>query len=1795
MDTPSPVSWIFKPESAGTSLAQHTYLSPSSLNRSPHSFAHAQPPLTSQRHTSPMTPRASTMQQLGSPYRAAIVSPQSSVSTARAQSATQSQDLLLPMMPSTEDSKLHATVSGLRFALQETQLQLGHAQHQVDTLQQRCTATDAQAVQLQQQLTNLHADNALLGARLHDGSLDMVKGQLIQQLEQQLAESTQAAAAAGAASQHASAQVQSLQDQLALQQQAQASERERLSMEAAQSRLLCKARARQVNTLELQYKAQVERADSATEEMQSARDEAARSISDSMLQQDAAMKQAQEAREASQQAHQQLQKAQHAQLAAEQQRQQAEASLRDVRLHMDWQETRIADLESQDIAQTARRYDSELQSMKQQLQQDRQRLEAQLLQEKRAREGAENQLHHTMSLSQSGKGFSPHSGNLGSPRKGRENSSPNKPRGSAGLQESVVLRAQLQQSREAAEREAAHWKAALEEEQHTSEKLRQQLNQLEESDQLVATAAANSQQQVHHLRQQLESEKTRTAVLDANLQAAAHSVRSSKAFKRRQRSRYTVQDSARMDYGHVDDHSWQHALGLTDNDTGSSAEEDDWNNDMDLGLQPVMVTVGLQTDDVALTALLAGTAGKDSLMSAARREILRLKDVNSRLLQQRSPGVDSGPVVAEKEAEAAVAAAKEAAHHQHEQALQRCNADWTARLDALKASLQEAKAEAQRVKECQAQLSRQHQVELQQAKTASQDKAAALQADIADLQERLASAEADLAAAQARVQQLEQQLQAHQAEAAATEKRMTAQMEQLKMDADTDLAMVMLESSSNASEAASRLDSIRINAEASKLAAVAELQQQLDAEREHRQQLQQQLIGMSGAPQLHSPASMAAFEEPFQAVAGSKASMQAGADKDMTLAFVSVHAKDDIPQGPVARDQAAEDCTEVTALTHAEAASSSSRAVDVTVQTDADLLEQPSSSALAMPPSHLRAPDSSAASAHPARQIPQQSAKQDATQQKSKGSPEASLLTADVHEKEEEAEAAQQAMHRSQDAGCDARSDAESAFNTGTEAALQTSAGHSSDNSDRSSSSSGSVRHKNAGRAVRSSTHAVKDGKIGSNHGAGHRRASLTAAGRQQAVSVQAQDRAVPIEAGVQGQQQKAKGKADGRLSRGLQLPQTLSIASLAKHAGVDKAFMQDWIASVKVPSEEATALSRMADAAAAAAAFTAEGLRDDLHRPSQQAQRAELAKRAQQASEAVLRGDADQGLGQEPDRRSYSRWSGMDAGDDDMCRTSSAVATPESSYATARAVPVSVSHPSVSSGHSSRKGHLPPVYTTSPVIHHHRLHQSSALHSATSPFATALPFSAALPLSPGHRPASPQADTPRFATLGHANTRKSVYDSSSHHPHRSSGALEGSAVSYGRSSHALMPSSYRGEPSASASQHHATTREGKAVPHADHRASSHTHFVVRASMYPNASSGELSYPQAGSDASPMRRALARSPHNGAIASSSPYRSPAHAAAVSAVEQHLHTSLHAGSGLFGSSRAVANSPALTPQPSHGRQLSAGRYNGEVYQKWTGQSSSPADLQQHSDMHVNTRHAVHAVRLQHGPSAGPESLLRPAGQYLHPSPELDSLSQRLREQKVAMGRQGQIGVSPLEPEAGYSPGRGFSAYKHAASRTGVQQIHQEGGRNNPSPSRLAGVGTGPEAGRAWSPLPQGQGRSWSALGNDDASSDLQASMYHRERSRLQEALARQHAASAATSIAAAADPLPRSESPWDSAWDQQSAALRGHSHESHGRQSNLSSARHQEHSRGVFGSIVNDYRLPAVQTSVGSRSDRYAHG
>ena len=95
--------------------------------------------------------------------------------------------------------------------------------------------------------------------------------------------------------------------------------------------------------------------------------------------------------------------------------------------------------------------------------------------------------------------------------------------------------------------------------------------------------------------------------------------------------------------------------------------------------------------------------------------------------------------------------------------------------------------------------------------------------------------------------------------------------------------------------------------------------------------------------------------------------------------------------------------------------------------------------------------------------------------------------------------------------------------------------------------------------------------------------------------------------------------------------------------------------------------------------------------------------------------------------------------------------------------------------------------------------------------------------------------------------------------------------------------------------------------------------------------------------------------------------------------------------------------------------------------------------------------------------------------------------------------------------------------------------------------------------------------------------------------MQEALARQRAQSAVSGSQTPADPIPRSGSPWDSAWDQQSAAARRLSADP-SRQPD----RQRQTNLAAFGSIVGDYR-PAAQPPIAHssaaavpRSHRYGH-
>ena len=114
-----------------TPSQSYLHASPGSLNRSPRKSPYTHSPSASQAYTSPLTSRAGSLHHAGSPYPAGSASPHSSAGFPRHQTALPSHDLLLPMMPSTEESKLHATVSNLRFALQDSQLQLSRSQQQV--------------------------------------------------------------------------------------------------------------------------------------------------------------------------------------------------------------------------------------------------------------------------------------------------------------------------------------------------------------------------------------------------------------------------------------------------------------------------------------------------------------------------------------------------------------------------------------------------------------------------------------------------------------------------------------------------------------------------------------------------------------------------------------------------------------------------------------------------------------------------------------------------------------------------------------------------------------------------------------------------------------------------------------------------------------------------------------------------------------------------------------------------------------------------------------------------------------------------------------------------------------------------------------------------------------------------------------------------------------------------------------------------------------------------------------------------------------------------------------------------------------------------------------------------------------------------------------------------------------------------------------------------------------------------------------------------------------------------------
>ena len=320
------------------------------------------------------------------------------------------------------------------------------------------------------------------------------------------------------------------------------------------------------------------------------------------------------------------------------------------------------------------------------------------------------------------------------------------------------------------------------------------------------------------------------------------------------------------------------------------------------------------------------------------------------------------------------------------------------------------------------------------------------------------------------------------------------------------------------------------------------------------------------------------------------------------------------------------------------------------------------------------------------------------------------------------------------------------------------------------------------------------------------------------------------------------------------------------------------------------------------------------------------------------------------------------------------------------------------------------------------RLHQSSAVHAAASPIATALPFSPSQ-LNPT------QADTPRFATLGSSNQQKSMLGEASSQNsarlHRDSSPSPAHARVSSSYSHFLPGSPQRFPPNSMGSSF---------------QSPADAHPKAQNGLYSHSRSRDSEYTQNAFPRSPVHRATPSSPYLRAVPGSSPLRSPAHAAAVSAVEQQLHASLHEEQGLLRSAqgRAAPASPSALPAYYPSKEHTQDRLSSAgSYQPWQGhldsrQYSGPQLLNVADSLSQPSRlsqvpHDSHS--LSH--SLGPFSQ--------HASPELDSLSQRLRDQKLARG-------ASLSPRTDHT---GTGAGPHS---TGLASTYMHRARPDPSPSR-----------------------------------------------------------------------------------------------------------------------------------------------
>lgn len=215
-------------------------------------------------------------------------------------------------------------------------------------LQQALTEGQHENLTMRGQLIALQQNISLLGGNLQ-GRLSMVQGTVLTQLQAQVAEKDSVIAAGQQKLAAFQLDLEKLNCALAAKLVAEQTERERLSAEAAQARLLCQARSRQLT--ELQEEVLLLKQD-ASKQQETA------SVGAELQQQQLGhlhqkvQKLEQElvaARQAAADAQQQVSAAEGGRLGLRQQVEELQSALAEKQLQIDWMESKVADLESSDL------------------------------------------------------------------------------------------------------------------------------------------------------------------------------------------------------------------------------------------------------------------------------------------------------------------------------------------------------------------------------------------------------------------------------------------------------------------------------------------------------------------------------------------------------------------------------------------------------------------------------------------------------------------------------------------------------------------------------------------------------------------------------------------------------------------------------------------------------------------------------------------------------------------------------------------------------------------------------------------------------------------------------------------------------------------------------------------------------------------------------------------------------------------------------------------------------------------------------------------------------------------------------------------------------------------------------------------------------------------------------------------------------------------------------------------------------------------------------------------------------